>query len=167
MDDIETRITKYFRNKNEIDIIIQKIALLTNQTAELENDIKNTNISLSDGVGGIRYDLDKFDTGYKENAYEKQLVQAITKLEEKVIENKNDIIKLKLELHSMENEILEFERVLVRAGVNEENLMLLKLKYVNNLTYIRVGVEVDKSDTFVRKNILATKKQLEDAFVRI
>ncbi len=164
-EEIIERITKYFRNKNEVKFINTKITLLSRQITDIENDIANTHISLNFGVGGIRYDVEKFYTGFKENAYERQLELAITRFENAVIEKKNELVSLRLELHEIEVEIVDFERVLARAGISDEMLRLLRFKYHDNYTYTRIAMEVSKSETTVRRNILSTQESICNCFI--
>ncbi len=152
-DTVIELITKYFYNKNEIDFIQTKITLLTRQITDIESDIKNTNISIENAIGSIRYDTDKLDIGYKEIGNEKSLVNAITKLEVQVIEKKRELIELKLESHKIEVDILDFERVLDKAGIEDEILELLKLKHLDSLTNVKIGIELNKNESTVRKHL--------------
>lgn len=158
--DIENEITSFFNNKDEVKSIQNKILIITRQIKEIENDIQTTNISLSDGVGAIRYDTDKLDVGFKENAFEKQLEVAITRLEQSLMQKKSELIQLKLELHELESNICDFERMLAGSGIDDDMLFLLKLKYKKNMTNIRIGIEVEQSKSTIHRKIKESFEKL-------
>lgn len=136
----EGRLYRHYRNLKEIEKLKSRVVLLWKQKEQIENDIRNTNVKIDyyqSGVGfGERVQTSSTGTSYAE----REILSAITKLENELVEKKKKILKLHARIREKEEQIADMDYNI--QMLNEEHKRLIEWKYGENKSLDWIATEM-------------------------
>lgn len=123
----EGRLYRYYRSLKEIEKLKNRVVLLWKQKEQIEQDIRNTNVKIdyvqSGAVISERVQTSSFGTSYAE----REIVNAIEKLERELLHKKRKILKLHARIREMEEQIADMDYNI--SMLSEEYKRFLEWKY--------------------------------------
>ena len=128
----EGLLYRYFEQPKEIETIQNHIALLKEQAEELEERIKETDVSLDTYANmGIDYSRDKIQTSSQGSYAESETCRQIQKLEDRKNEKNRNINELMNEIQDIQenNQIIHDNLKML----SDEKLKMIEAKYRDKL----------------------------------
>ena len=142
---VEEKLYKYYSIKNKIDRLKNEISFLESKLNRIEMDLKNTNVKIDYYQSGLALG-EKVQVSSTGSSYaEQEICREIEKLERIHLDTYKKILKLKIELEELEEFILSMDEKINK--LEEENRMLLELKYCDKKSLLFISTQLNMSKT--------------------
>lgn len=141
----EGRLYRYYRHLKEIEKLKYKVVILWNQKEQIENDIKETNVTIELDLNmGIDYSRERIQTSPTGSSYaEQEILKAIGNLEKELFNKKKKILKLHARIREIENQDTDMDYAIRMLGEVYKQFVLLK--YKQKLSFEQIGRELHMS----------------------
>lgn len=142
---IEGRLYRYFRSKRKIRDLNRENTLLENKQNQIENDIKNANVTIDYYQNGIGLS-ERVQTSSTGISYaESEICRAIGDLEREHSRNTIKILKNKSKIRELESFVEHMNNNI--GQLQEEDKRFLELKYGDNKNLLQVSIKLNMSKT--------------------
>lgn len=149
--DVEEEVKRYYRNLDEKEILTRKLKLYNEHKSQIENDIKNSNITLNPDIKAISYELEKGNSIDICSPQEKEIERAFKRLEIELKMCKLNIINIKDELRKMEKSIAKMDYILNKFSQKSRKMIELLYKEKKTTKEIEIILNMDKSTIYRRR----------------
>ncbi len=161
--DFKETFEEYFKNKAEVKEIETYLVSLDSLIQQIENNLKMTNISIEPFSSSNGFDATKTSGSFSTESYiEKNMMREIEKLENDLVIAKSKKIQYGLRLNRLKLKITEIEMFV--NMLSKINFEIIKLKYAEEYkkNNIEIGIELNFTETAVRKRLTEMKISFEN-----
>jgi hypothetical protein len=146
---IEEKVREFYKDIEYGGRLKSKLHLLIKQKDEVENDIENSNISLTVDIQAVKYDFIKLGTISKQSQQDKLIEQAFKNLEAQLYKINYEIIRIKILIRDLENKTNDIKFII--ENLNEEYIKFLEMRYKNKKAFNDIGYTLNMSETSARR----------------
>lgn len=151
INETEQKLVKYFHDIKEIQWLKTKLQKLENRKKQVEEDIKNSNISLcADENLSVDYSKENIRCQPTcKSPIERKIETAFKKLDNEKDHICSEIIEIKITVREIEESIEKIEFIL--NLLEEDKRKLIKMKYDEKRNYIFISSELHISKSTINR----------------
>lgn len=154
LNSTEEKIKEYYRHLDEVERLEDRAKLLEKQKADIEEDIKNSNITLQCALQGIDYDGVRVQTSNTTSQQDKALERAFERLEEQLEEINCEILESRIFKRKLEQKNNDVAFIINKLNESAKRFVLMRYKekksyrsisgilHISNASISRLRIEV-------------------------
>lgn len=146
----EGLLFRHYRNIKRKDRLEFKRALLEKRIESIRLDIRECNVEISEGLGGMDYSRDRVSCSSDNCGHaERQLIQGIEKLENELKHSRRERLKLNQRIRTLSEQIAEIDYML--NMLDEESRRIIDCRYGEEYNIRQIAEVCCMAETTVRR----------------
>lgn len=126
---IDDALYEYYQDIKSIENLEHQYKLYEHENSIVLRKIKNSDITLNDGVGSIDYSRDRVEGGKLESPFDRQVEELIGKLENILEFNNIKILNINHKVFELKNRNIVLDTIIKNLDFEDSRILELRYKY--------------------------------------